>query len=57
MFWQLLLIPAGLTLLVVLLMGPGMWSSSNDFVLARWWRTIRGHKGGKPGGADKDPGA
>jgi hypothetical protein len=34
-------------------MGPGMWSSSNDTVLAALWRIIRGRKRGKPGPVDK----
>jgi hypothetical protein len=40
--WKLLLMAVVLTALVVLVMGPGMWSSSNDPVLAKLWRALRG---------------
>ena len=51
--WKLLLMAVVLTALVVLVMGPGMWSSSNDPVLAKLWRAIRGKSRG--GDKPKDP--
>lgn len=39
--WKLMLLAVGLTALVVLVMGPGMWSSSNDPLLLKLWRFIR----------------
>jgi hypothetical protein len=36
-----LAIAGGLTLLVALFMGPGMWSSDTEFLFARLWRKLR----------------
>jgi hypothetical protein len=44
-----MLIAVGLTALVVLVMGPGMWSSDPDPLLYKVWRLIRGRRKG-----DKD---
>jgi hypothetical protein len=52
--WKLMLIAVALTVLVVLLMGPGMWSSDPDPLLWKAWRLIRGRrKGDQADKADK----
>ncbi len=40
--WDAVLIAVGMTLLVALFMGPGMWSSDNEFLFVRLWRKLRG---------------
>lgn len=40
--WDIVLYAMGLALLVFLVMGPAMWSSTNEFMVVRLWRLLRG---------------
>ena len=40
--WQIVVFTAVLTVIVVLFMGPGLWSSTTDPLVSRLWRWLRG---------------
>jgi hypothetical protein len=39
--WKIIGLSIGLTVLVVLFMGPGMWSSTTDPLVAQMWRGLK----------------
>jgi hypothetical protein len=39
--WQFFVFIGGMTLVVLLVMGPGNWSSSNEFPPMTLWRWLR----------------
>ena len=45
--WKLILMAVVLTALVVLFIGPGMWSSDADPLLYKSWRFLKGGRKNK----------
>ncbi|HEY0708289.1 MAG TPA: hypothetical protein VGG33_15900 [Polyangia bacterium] len=39
--WQIIGLSVAITVLVVLFMGPGMWSSTTDPLVAQMWRGLK----------------
>ncbi len=44
MFWDIVIASVVLSVLVVLVMGPAMWSSDTDPLVFRMWRAVFGRK-------------
>jgi hypothetical protein len=43
-----------LTVLILVFMGPGMWSSSHESLGARVWRKLKGRRKGQAPGSPPD---